>query len=285
MNRIKQLRKDKGLTLQALAELVGTDKSQINRLERGERRLTTEWMERLAGALACTPADLLANTSIPKPISDALHHTVRGFVFDALQKTGWSTEELAQKAKIAHIKIESLVHNMESTVPLTDQEMWRIAETADISPLEPIFGQDSDIISSQSRLPAPPFSEKNLPVYGTSKVGTESLEIDFDDAQEYVERPFNLFSVQKGYAVFVNGFSMSPRYNHGELLHVNPSRPSKPGDYIIIKCKNEAAVLRQLDELSQDKIKVSTLNPHKTEEYAAKDIEFMHLIIGSVTYG
>jgi phage repressor protein C with HTH and peptisase S24 domain len=58
-NRIRELRRGAGLTLQRLADLVGTTAQQINRLERGDRRLTTEWMERIAGGLEVHPAELI----------------------------------------------------------------------------------------------------------------------------------------------------------------------------------------------------------------------------------
>jgi transcriptional regulator with XRE-family HTH domain len=49
--KIADFRTQKNLTLQGLAERVGTTKSQIDKLERGERRLTVEWLERIAEAL------------------------------------------------------------------------------------------------------------------------------------------------------------------------------------------------------------------------------------------
>jgi len=58
-NRIRELRKARGLTLKRLAELVGTSNQQISHLEKGRRRLTLDWMERIAKALECHPSDLL----------------------------------------------------------------------------------------------------------------------------------------------------------------------------------------------------------------------------------
>lgn len=60
-NRIGELRKARGLSQQDLAEKVGTGRSQIVKLERGERRLTDGWMRRLARELGCRPADLIAD--------------------------------------------------------------------------------------------------------------------------------------------------------------------------------------------------------------------------------
>jgi len=58
-NRIKELRKAQGLTLKELADRVGTSNQQISHLEKGRRRLTLDWIERLAVALDCHPSDLL----------------------------------------------------------------------------------------------------------------------------------------------------------------------------------------------------------------------------------
>lgn len=58
-NRIREWRERRDLTQDALADATGTSKMQISRLERGERRLTQGWMERIAEVLGCRPADLL----------------------------------------------------------------------------------------------------------------------------------------------------------------------------------------------------------------------------------
>lgn len=58
-NRIREYRKIRGLTLNQLAELVGTTNQQISHLEKGRRRLTLDWMERIAIALDCHPSDLI----------------------------------------------------------------------------------------------------------------------------------------------------------------------------------------------------------------------------------
>jgi DNA-binding XRE family transcriptional regulator len=58
-NRLSELRRHKGLSQQALALLVGTGKSQIVKLERGERRLDLHWIERLSRALEVPPQALI----------------------------------------------------------------------------------------------------------------------------------------------------------------------------------------------------------------------------------
>jgi phage repressor protein C with HTH and peptisase S24 domain len=63
MNRIREWRQKKGWSLQQLAEASDTSRAQIDKLERGERRLTLDWMLRLAKPLDCLPADLLPQLS------------------------------------------------------------------------------------------------------------------------------------------------------------------------------------------------------------------------------
>ena len=58
-NRIAVLRRTAGLSQEQLAERLGTGRSQIVKLERGERRLTVDWMVRIGRALGCDPAMLM----------------------------------------------------------------------------------------------------------------------------------------------------------------------------------------------------------------------------------
>lgn len=58
-NRLKEFRLRLGLSQSDVAAAIGTDKMQISRLERGERRLTPTLREKLAVALRCEPDDLL----------------------------------------------------------------------------------------------------------------------------------------------------------------------------------------------------------------------------------
>ncbi|TAH33132.1 MAG: helix-turn-helix transcriptional regulator [Alphaproteobacteria bacterium] len=94
-NRIRNLRLARGYSLQDLAEKIGTSKSQVDKLEKGERRLTLDWMRRLADGLACTITDIIvagdapsskvANIqSTPKdlPLIGGVKGGIHGFFFD-----------------------------------------------------------------------------------------------------------------------------------------------------------------------------------------------------------
>jgi phage repressor protein C with HTH and peptisase S24 domain len=69
-NRIRHWRGHRRITLAELARRVGTS-AQMGRLEAGTRRLTQDWMVRIAGALTVMPQDLLLESQVTPPAGDA----------------------------------------------------------------------------------------------------------------------------------------------------------------------------------------------------------------------
>lgn len=61
MSALKEMRRRRALSMDALAQLAGTSASQINKLEKKQRRLTDEWLVKLSQALRCNPGDLIGD--------------------------------------------------------------------------------------------------------------------------------------------------------------------------------------------------------------------------------
>lgn len=57
--KLKKLRKERGLTLNNLAEKIGTDYQQISRIERGKSRLTVDVLLKMADALDTPITDIV----------------------------------------------------------------------------------------------------------------------------------------------------------------------------------------------------------------------------------
>ncbi len=64
MSKLRLLRDQLEISQARLAELVGTSQPQIRRLENGDRTLTKEWAERLAGPLGTTAEFLLFGNDV-----------------------------------------------------------------------------------------------------------------------------------------------------------------------------------------------------------------------------
>ena len=61
-NRLKELRTEKGLSQNELADALGVVRQQISKIESGERQLTQKWMVRLGRVLDCDPIEILNPT-------------------------------------------------------------------------------------------------------------------------------------------------------------------------------------------------------------------------------
>ena len=68
-NRIRELRKERGLTQVELAKMLGVTQNAIYKLETGESDLNTKWMEKLSSAFNEKPEELLPIEWQPQPIS------------------------------------------------------------------------------------------------------------------------------------------------------------------------------------------------------------------------
>jgi repressor LexA len=61
MNRIKDLRLERGLTQTQLGEMLGTTSATIQRLETGKRQLTQKWVEKISSSLGVEVSELFGN--------------------------------------------------------------------------------------------------------------------------------------------------------------------------------------------------------------------------------
>lgn len=62
-NNIRLIRTKLGLSMDKLAEKIGTTRATIMKLEHGDMKLTTNWMDRIASGLGCDPVDLITATN------------------------------------------------------------------------------------------------------------------------------------------------------------------------------------------------------------------------------
>jgi transcriptional regulator with XRE-family HTH domain len=92
-NRIKELREKRGLTSQQVADAAGTTVQQIGRLENGKRRLTDEWMRRIAPVLGVHPAALLLEFSEGQ-------HSLNESIDEALLLEAWRLVDDVTKRQV-----------------------------------------------------------------------------------------------------------------------------------------------------------------------------------------
>jgi len=76
-NRIRVIREARGLSLDALAAEAGTTNQQVSLLETGKRRLTVDWLLRLAKPLKCHPWELVASDLPRAPAAEEIRLIAR----------------------------------------------------------------------------------------------------------------------------------------------------------------------------------------------------------------
>jgi transcriptional regulator with XRE-family HTH domain len=86
--RLRELRVQRGLTLQEVGERAGIDVSTLSRLESGKRRLALDHLPRLARALSVSTDELLQAPPTPDPRVRGTAQTHHGVTYWPLTRQG-----------------------------------------------------------------------------------------------------------------------------------------------------------------------------------------------------
>ena len=79
-------------------------------------------------------------------------------------------------------------------------------------------------------------------------------------------RPDYLVENLQSYACFIHGSTLSPRYEHGDLVYVDPNRQAKEDDYVVIQVKqgdHVTGIFRKVIQITDRQMKFQTLKPIK----------------------
>ena len=99
--RLRELRTERGLTLEAVASRAAIDVSTLSRLESGKRRLSLDHLPTLASALGVTTDDLLASSEPQDPRVRSHARTADDLTFWPLTRKGPASGLHAYKIRIA----------------------------------------------------------------------------------------------------------------------------------------------------------------------------------------
>jgi DNA-binding Xre family transcriptional regulator len=129
-------------------------------------------------------------------------------------------------------------------------------------------------------------SAPRIPVRGTAQGGPQGAFMLTGDDIDYVRCPQRLATAQGTYALFIEGDSMAPRYEPGELVFVSPRRPARVGDDVVIVLSNgegeQTAYIKRLVRQGGEIVVVEQFNPPKEIRFPAAEIETMHLVLRMV---
>ena len=139
------------------------------------------------------------------------------------------------------------------------------------------------LIGSINAAKTPVLGERDLPVYASAEGGPTGMTITSDPI-DFVRRPEPLLNVKQGFAVYIQGDSMSPAFEHGDMALVHPSKPARGGDdVLVIKRKLDGetdALIKRLVRRTEDAWQVKQYNPAREFELPRATWPIAYVIVG-----
>jgi transcriptional regulator with XRE-family HTH domain len=117
--RLRELRTQRGLTLEEVATRADIDVSTLSRLESGKRRLALDHLPRLASALSVTTDDLMRAPEVDDPRVRGSSHTRDGVTYWPLTRSG-----PAGGLHTFKIRVSTRRRNPPAELPVHDGNDW-----------------------------------------------------------------------------------------------------------------------------------------------------------------
>jgi phage repressor protein C with HTH and peptisase S24 domain len=179
-------------------------------------------------------------------------------------KRALQTDEIAAVAESLQVSSEALLRGL------------RDADAAGGDAAAPALSGAAPIGGSGARQP------DMIPIRSGGRSGQDQEMFLEDGPVGHTLRPPSLTGVKGAYAIYNMGDSMSPRYEAGWLLHVNPFKPPAPGRDVVVLKRNNAVLIKQLVRRAKGRIVLRSYNrDYKDVEIDEKDVVSVHLIVGA----
>lgn len=219
------------------------------------------------------------NPGVAKDIE--MNRQIARWMEGVMAATGMNARRWALAAGVDPTTVSRIIKDPENSSTTTTQVLKKLAEAAQV-PMPVLDGRqptpDTSMSGRRETLAAGP---RDLPIRGNGRGGANGLFMDNGAIQGMVERPAQLNGVPSAFAIYMNGDSMEPRYFQGEILYINPLKPVRPGDFVLIELENEEAYVKRLVRRAGGKIICKQLNPAKEISFPANHVRHVYRIIGS----
>lgn len=183
-----------------------------------------------------------------RPVAPANNPLVA--LLDQLAKErGWTREGLSKRAGLSKEAIRG-IENRGPGATVNMKTIMGLARALEVDPNQLIEAMPTKDGAARNSGPpkVPPTAAVNtllagdlprdLPILGTAAGAAMGAFQLSTDAVGYARRPPMLFGVPDAYCLYVENDSMSPRFQAGDLIIVNPHRPLAIGDAMVIQVQN-----------------------------------------------
>lgn len=159
-------------------------------------------------------------------------------------------------------------------------EQWLLKGDEDSQP--PPVRQEAENLPS---LPARQSMPLDVPVMGTAAGSLARGAFQLEGSViDYVRRPPALTGARDIYALFVEGSSMEPQYFPGDLIYINPHRPPRVGDVVVVQCRNgeynpDEASLGIYRKRTEKVLVIGKRNPAAEVEFNRDHVKAVHRVL------
>lgn len=125
---------------------------------------------------------------------------------------------------------------------------------------------------------------RDVPVMGTA-AGSLGGAFQFEGGViDYVARPPALAGAKNVYAMFIEGTSMCPEHNPGDLRFIHPDRKVGVGDSVVVTAKYSddgpyESFIKHLVRRTGERLIVQQLNPPATIEFDMRFVASVHKVM------
>lgn len=194
--------------------------------------------------------------------------------------------ELPVMAEILQMTTEDLVARLTPRRAAQEDAARIAAAPFDAPPIQPAPSEAPSEATASLQASLTGQMPRNLPIYGSARGGVDGAFEMNGQSMDYAERPPSLTAARNAYAVYVQGDSMWPRFEPGWLLHVNPNRPVRKGDNVVVQIKADdehsppLAYVKVYDCTTPTKLVVRQFNPQKNMEWPLDQVVSIHRVVG-----
>lgn len=278
--RIKQRVEELEAPLQAVSRDAGLHKTYLKTLFKRPTAIPKEEaMEGLARALMTSVTWLKGDLSVPGPeLPD--HLKIREKV---ARRIAEDDSEIAYRKRID----DSLDDEHDgSRVSISPAVLSALT-----TPLPPATGEvppavlKGDVRGANIEFPAIASLPSDVPVYGTAAGSFARGAFQYEGGViDYVRRPPGLTGVRTVYSLFIEGNSMAPQHNKGDLRFVDTARRPGRGDSVIVQVRNHEhaqieAFIGHFLKKTGSKLFIGKLNPEATVELKLEYVIAIHKVL------
>jgi len=129
--------------------------------------------------------------------------------------------------------------------------------------------------------------ERGLRIYASAEGGETGMTYSTDPI-DWMQMPGPLQNVRGGFGVYVVGDSMEPRFEQGDLVLVNPTRPPRVGDDLLLGNPQNGATIAMVKRLAgrdDKRLRLKQYNPPREFWVKRADWPQVMVIVGKYSRG